>query len=195
MSEQQAIAKNKPAEQACLAPLLYQIGTSRKNAISRLSELIKANNNALIIMSRDGEEARLSNTSIRKLTSGIAVDKSVANGFTAGQHFAVASDIDNLFRNSTKVLTTPDRSGDPNIKAYHKFVASLYGDNVAYITIKEATEQGKRIYSVELMEMGRLEGKLNEDTSSITAPGIASNTATSLPIDSNIQIFPEDYHA
>jgi len=35
----------------------------------------------------------------------------------------------------------------------HRFVAPLFGDNAAYITVKEATEHGKRIYSVELIEM------------------------------------------
>ena len=38
----------------------------------------------------------------------------------------------------------------------------LFTDNVAFITIKEATEQGKRIYSVELIEIGKLEGKVAE---------------------------------
>ena len=34
--------------------------------------------------------------------------------------------------------------------------------------------------------MGKLEGYQNEDTSSITALGVASNPATSSPINSNI---------
>jgi hypothetical protein len=39
------------------------------------------------------------------------------------------------------------------VKAIHKFSAPLFGDNMAYITVKEAAEQGKRIYSVELIEI------------------------------------------
>ncbi|MDR2582804.1 MAG: hypothetical protein LBC75_04915 [Fibromonadaceae bacterium] len=39
---------------------------------------------------------------------------------------------------------------------------------------------------VKHLKMGKLEGYLNEDTSSITALGVASNPATSSPIDSNI---------
>jgi len=166
---------------------IYQKGTDRKNAIMRLENLIKKNNNQpILIRSKDGEEAKLSKTSISKLVSGVAVEKSVANGFTADQHFAAAADIDNLFRNSVKVSTRPDRTGDQNVKAIHRFAAPLFGDYAAYITVKEATEQGKRIYTVELIEMGKLEGKLDEDTSSITALGVASNTATSSPTNSNI---------
>jgi len=37
--------------------------------------------------------------------------------------------------------------------------------------------------------MGKLEGKRNEDTSSITALGIASDPATSSPINANIKNF------
>jgi hypothetical protein len=103
--------------------------------------------------------------------------KSVNNGFTKEQHFAVVSDIDNLFRNSVKVLTHPDKSKDPNVKAMHRFAASLFGNNIAYITVKEATEQGKRIYTVELIEMGKLEGFLNE----VKSKSLASNPATSFP--------------
>ena len=161
---------------------MYQNGTDFKNAKIKLGTLIKNNGNEpLVIKSKDGEEAKLSKTSIQKLVSNEAVQKSIRNGFKREQHYAAASDIDNLFRNSVKVLSRPDRNNDPNVKAIHKFAAPLFGDNLAYITVKEATEQGKRIYSVELIEMGKLEGYQNEDTSSITALGVASNPATSSP--------------
>jgi len=120
----------------------------------RLENLIKSNNNQpIVIRSKDGEEAKLSKNSIQKLVSEDAIKKSVDNGFKREQHFAAVADIDNLFRNSVKVLSHPDRNNDPNIKAMHRFVAPLFGDNAAYITVKEATEHGKRIYSVELIEM------------------------------------------
>jgi len=135
---------------------MYQRGTDFKNAKIKLGNLIKSNNNQPItIISKDGEEAKLSKTSIQKLVSNEAVQKSIRNGFRREQHYAAAADIDNLFRNSVKVLSRPDRNNDPNVKAIHKFVAPLYGDNAAYITVKEATEQGKRIYSVELIEMSK----------------------------------------
>jgi len=133
---------------------IYQRGTDRSSAVMRLENLIKSNNNQpIVIRSKDGEEAKLSKNSIQKLVSEDAIKKSVDNGFKREQHFAAVADIDNLFRNSVKVLSHPDRNNDPNIKAMHRFVAPLFGDNAAYITVKEATEHGKRIYSVELIEM------------------------------------------
>jgi hypothetical protein len=161
---------------------LYQKGTSKKEAAARLKELIKNNGRKpLIIKSLDGEEARLSKNSIGKLMSDPAIKKSVDNGFTKEQHFAAVYDIDNLFKNSVKILAHPDKSGDPNVKAMHRFAAPLFGDNTAYITVKEATEQGKRIYTVELIEMGKLEGFLNE----VKSKFLASNPATNFP-NSNI---------
>jgi len=133
---------------------IYLKGTDRSSAVMRLENLIKSNNNQpIVIRSKDGEEAKLSKNSIQKLVSEDAIKKSVDNGFKREQHFAAVADIDNLFKNSVKVLSHPDRNNDPNIKAMHRFAAPLFGDNAAYITVKEATEHGKRIYSVELIEM------------------------------------------
>jgi len=135
---------------------IYLKGTDRSSAVMRLENLIKSNNNQpIVIRSKDGEEAKLSKNSIQKLVSEDAIKKSVDNGFKREQHFAAVADIDNLFKNSVKVLSHPDRNNDPNIKAMHRFAAPLFGDNAAYITVKEATEHGKRIYSVELIEMGK----------------------------------------
>ena len=171
----------------------YQTGTNRRNAVERLTNLIKNNGNKpLIIKSKDGEVARLSKSSIGKLVSKDAVKKSTANGFTAAQHFAVAANIGKLFRDSTKVLTHPDKKGRPDIAAIHRFISPLFKDNAAFITVREETiGHGKRIYSVELIEMGKLEGYWNEGASSIAALGIASDPATSSPIAiNNIQISP-----
>jgi len=202
MPKDQAITQNEPVEQACSASLFieqsqieaikaakanvpenketeYKNGTDRNNAIKRLIELIKDNNNNPVIVknAKEGDEARISTNSIRKLVSEPAVKKSTANGFTKKQHFAAVADIDNLFRNSIKVLTHSDKNNDRNVKAMHRFVAPLFGDNAAFITIKEATEQGKRIYSVELIELGKLDGKVAEVKSSHT-----SSSTTSFPI-------------
>jgi hypothetical protein len=69
-------------------------------------------------LNKDGEEARMSNA---------AVAKSINNGFTKEQHYAVASDIDNLFENSTKALSHPDKYKNPDIKAMHRFTSPLFG--------------------------------------------------------------------
>jgi hypothetical protein len=150
----------------------YQKGTNRDVAKSKLLDLIEMNGDKPFIIKNinDGEEAILSKSSVKKLVSATAVDKSVVNGFTARQHFAVASDIDELFRKSLKLSSKPDKNGNPDVVAMHRFAAPLFGSNVAYITVKEAKEHGKRIYTVELMEIGKLEGTLEE-------PGISPATS------------------
>jgi hypothetical protein len=137
----------------------YENGMNRKETVCKLLDLLKNNGNKpLVIKSKSGEEARLGKKSINKLVSEEAIKKSVKNGFTREQHFFAAADICSLFRNSIKVSTRPDKSGDPNVKAMHRFSAPLFENDAAYITVKESTEHGSRIYTVELMEMGKLEG-------------------------------------
>ena len=137
---------------------IYKNGISRNDAVLKLVKLLKDNNNKpLVIKCENGEEARLSRSSIGKLVSSTATKKSIANGFTKEQHFVAAADIIHLFRISNKVLTHNDKNNDPNIVAIHRFTAPLFERNIAYITVKEATEHGKRIYSIELMEVGKLE--------------------------------------
>jgi len=159
---------------------MYQKGMSLKNSVDKLRELLKdySNENPLIIKSKGGEEARLGRSSIGKLVSNAAVQKSMDNGFTREQHYATASDIDYLFKNSVKVSTRPDKSGDRNV-TIHRFAALLFGDNAVYITVKESVQHGKRIYSAELMEIKRLGGMLEEaqDKSSTHFPTPSQETS------------------
>ena len=133
---------------------MYRKGISQKEATAILTGLLGADNQTMLRNIRSGEEVRLSKSSIGKLLSNAAVAKSMNNGFTREQHYAVASDIDNLFANSVKVLIQPDKYGNPDVIAMHRFSVHIFGNNTAYITVKETKEQGKRMYSVELIEMG-----------------------------------------
>jgi len=159
---------------------MYQKGMSLKSSVDKLRELLKdySNENPLIIKSKDGEEARLGRSSIGKLVSNAAVQKSMDNGFTREQHYAAAADIDYLFRNSVKVSTRPDKSGDRNV-TIHRFAAPLFDDNAVYITVKGSVQHGKRIYSAELMEIKRLGGILEEaqDKSSTHFPTPSQETS------------------
>jgi hypothetical protein len=154
----------------------YQIGMNFKDSVNKLRKLI---GEGLVLKNKNnGEEVNLSKRSIGKLVSNAAVNKSIANGFNREQHYAVASDIGDLFKNSIKLLKHPDKHGNLDVVAMHRFAAPLFGSNAAYITIKEAREQGKRIYTIELMEIGKLEGILEEAKLNST-----SSPASSSPID------------
>jgi hypothetical protein len=158
---------------------LYQNGMGKKEATLRLKELIKNNGSKpLAIKNIEGEEARLSGTSIGKLVSAKAVKKSIDNGFTKEQQVAAASDIDNLFKNSLNMLSHPDKNGYSDV-TIHRFAASLFENNAAYITLKEVSEYGKRIYTIELVELGKLEGILKK---SIAQKSPAPFPASSSPV-------------
>jgi hypothetical protein len=142
---------------------MYKNGMSREDARAKLSALIGGRQQWVTLRNdNDGEEVVLSNPSVGKMLSATAVRKSEDNGFTKGQHCAVASDISDLFRKSFKIFSHPDKNGYKDI-TIHRFAAPLhFNDAVAYITVKESTQHGKRIYSAELMEIGKLEGTLAE---------------------------------
>jgi hypothetical protein len=81
----------------------YQKGINRDAAKTKLLRLLDSNNRAMLWNDSDGEAALLSKRSVDKIMSNSASDKSMHNGFTREQHYAVVSDIDNLFKNSVRV--------------------------------------------------------------------------------------------
>ncbi|MDR3012533.1 MAG: hypothetical protein LBU70_04910 [Chitinispirillales bacterium] len=142
---------------------VYRQGMSFKEANGRLIGLLDGNRDVMLRNDNDGEEARLSRTSIGKLVSNSAVQKSVNNGFTRRQHYAVVSDIDSLFKNSVKILSHPDKRGSSDIAAIHRFAAPLYIESaIVYITTKESKSHGKRMYTAELIKIEKLRGMLEE---------------------------------
>jgi len=142
---------------------MYKKGMSRQEAQKILLERIDRSHTTTLKNDDSGEEAKLSIRSINKMISGAAVKKTVENGFTEEFHHAVASDIEYLYKHALKVLEHSDRENDPNIKAMHRFAVSLgVEDAVAYITVKESTEHGKALYSVESMKIEKLAGMLKE---------------------------------
>jgi hypothetical protein len=151
---------------------------TRQEARENLFERIGENQEVTLKNTNDGEEALLTRTGIRKMMSEAAVNKSIENGFTAKQHFAVASDIENLFNKSFKVLKHSDKDGDANIVDIHRFATPLgMDDAVAYITVKESTEHRKRIYSIENMKIEKLESTLR-DLDEVNRPGTLSQRAS-----------------
>jgi len=142
---------------------MYRKGIRSEDAYKKLFARIEESGDVVTLRNdNDGEEALLSKRSVRKLLSGKATDKSVANGFTAGQHFAVAADIEDVFAGSVKILSRPDRDGNQDV-TIHRFATPLhFKDAMAFLTVKESKPSGKRMYSVELMEIKKLGGMLEE---------------------------------
>jgi len=141
----------------------YQKGMRYQEAREKLRALLNGSSAIILKNDNDGEEARLSKTSIGKLTSNAAVQKSIENGFTREQHYAVVSDIDSLFKNALKLLVRPDSNGEFGI-FIHRFATPLYFDDaVAFITVKESRQHGgKRVHTAEVIKIGKLGGMLEE---------------------------------
>jgi hypothetical protein len=139
---------------------MYQNGISYSEAVAKLNGLLGPNRGIVLRNDNDGEEARLSKASVGKLTSNTAVRKSIDNGFTREQHYAVVSDIDNLYRRALEVCSHSDKHGNPDV-IIHRLAAPLhFNDAVSYITVKESMHRGRKIYSAELIEIEKLGGML-----------------------------------
>jgi len=145
---------------------MYQRGMKYEESRQKLLNLLGVNSGIMLKNGNDGEEARLSKPSIGKLVSNTAVRKSMDNGFSREQHYAVVSDIDNLYSCASEVWNHPDKYGNTDV-VIHRLAAPLYFDNaVAYITVKESAHRGRKIYSAELMTIEKLGGILEGARSS-----------------------------
>ena len=116
-------------------------------------------------------EATFNHRSIGKLTSSAAVAKSQRNGFSAADHFTAVANIEKLFESSVKTNEREDDNHD--IEAVEHF-SSLFIVNkkpaLVTFTVKVTNNAGRKIYSIELMEMKKAEGKVLGTVSKLHKP-------------------------
>lgn len=108
-----------------------------------------------------GIKAQLNSTQRTKILSKKAKEKTVSNGFTIAQHNYVASKVVELYENAVLLGEFEDNDGDVNVKSMFRFFAPfiLDGQNVyALLTVKNT--DGNKLYSVELDEIKKLDGKV-----------------------------------
>lgn len=90
------------------------------------------------------------------MTSGKALHKSIANGFTAKEHFKAVEDIKSIYRKSVLKGTFPDRENNPNVKNIKRFSTRyetcLGNRAAAYITVKCYKNGLNKLYSLELLK-------------------------------------------
>lgn len=98
-----------------------------------------------------GITAQVSKTSIKKMGSDKAINKSIENGFSLQEHFKASADIENLYKKATKRATTKDlKNGDPAIQM-HTFISQVNDNANAKILVKESLDKdSRRIYTLEL---------------------------------------------
>lgn len=115
-----------------------------------------------------GINAKLSSEGINKMTSGVAIKKSIDNGFTDSQHFEAVKNIVDLYKKAKLIKTHADKNGDKNVTMKRFVAQDKMKDGTkfdALITLKESVEHGHRIYSLELDEINKaaLRWTVNDD--------------------------------
>lgn len=118
-----------------------------------------------------GTSARISMNGLNKMTSSVAISKSVNNGFTPQEHFEAVKNIVNLFENAKLIKSHKDlKHGVEGLKINRYVAQDKFKDGTKYdalITAKETIENGQRLYSLELDEINRASKRFETDDKGI----------------------------
>ena len=112
----------------------------------------------------DGIAVSLAANGIKKMLSGKASDKSLANGFTLRDHITAAANILKLYKNSELLFAHEDEKQRPNVTQIKRFGAPVVVPDsrdaaIAYITVREVRGQDNKLYSVELVSFELLKAE------------------------------------
>lgn len=130
----------------------------RKNLKATLKPFI----NKPISNTNDGRIAILPSKNIGKIGSVEAVLKSKENGFSKSEHFAVAGQIIELYKNAKLKEIQPDLKHNKDDVLIPRYEVEFILNNAkakALITLKETLTgqyKGNRLYSLELQEITKL---------------------------------------
>lgn len=126
--------------------------------------------------------AYLSNSSVNKMGSEKAIEKTKANGFSIDDHFYAARNIVSLFQKADTPLVHADKNNSPDIVSIKRFNSDLILENgkqaSAYITVKEAKIGRHKIYSIEVMELKKasVTGGLSSAIGKSNEPDVLAGT-------------------
>ena len=136
---------------------------------------------------------------INKISSRKAVDKSIANGFSRDEHFAVAQDLKTLFENSKLRESHNDYKNNPNILQVHRFTKEIsinHKNANAQITLFEKIEGKNRIYTLELESLNKpdsLSVSVHNTESAVKAQSVATaRTKTTTIAKTDTDIIPQN---
>lgn len=158
-----ALAEDKPKLEKSKEG--YYIANTKDDVISILKPLVgqefKNENN--------GDVVTIGSTGINKLVSNAATRKSIGNGYTLEEHNTAAANIVKLFKDSVLKETHDDykvengeHSNIKDIRIYQVDYAVNGKPFSGKITVKETVQHGKKLYSIELMEIEKPEGMLEQ---------------------------------
>ncbi|MGN0016030.1 MAG: anti-CBASS protein Acb1 family protein [Candidatus Avelusimicrobium sp.] len=144
------------------SPVEVKAQASQKEAFDALYKLAGKDLNN----DETGIKAQINSEQRNKIISEKAVGKSIFNGFTREQHYAVAEQIDKLYQNAILIKKRGDKYGDTNIKSIKEFVSPFKVKkddipNYAHFLLKESEEHGHRIYTLELQALEKVKGVMD----------------------------------
>jgi len=136
-------------------PTMYAVGRND------VQEIIQSLRNKKLKSDAENIEATFNHRALGHLTSSGAVANSQRNGFTAEDHFTAVANIEKLFANSIKSNEREDDNHD--IKGIEHFSSLFMIKNtpaLATFTVKVTNNAGRKIYTIEVMELKKAEGKV-----------------------------------
>ena len=134
-------------------PNFKELRTLRAELEQKLEPLLHKE----IINESSGQIASISKTTLKKIGSNQALQKSIDNGFSKEEHFLAGKNIDSLYEKSFLQQTTGDLKNNDKAIKIHRFLANATLNDKpaqAKILVKESMDKDtKRIYTLELEEL------------------------------------------
>ena len=131
------------------------------SGIAEAKEILHCLGNKSIVNEATGIAASVSKRGRGKLISANARRLSEANGFTEQEHLIVAANVEQFFQHAILSETREDRNGElKSVKLFSALVMLDKKTAVACFTVKETTNAGHKIYSVQMLELKKSAGTL-----------------------------------
>lgn len=129
--------------------------------IQEAKEVLHKLGNKPIENKATGIVASVSKRGRGKMVSSDAQRHSLKNGYTSEEHLLAAANVEQLFQNAILSETHEDRNGElASVKLFSSLVMLNKKPAIACFTVKETTNAGHKIYSVQMLELKKSAGNL-----------------------------------
>lgn len=129
--------------------------------IQEVKEVLHKLGNKPIENKATGIVASVSKRGRGKMVSSDAQRHSLKNGYTSEEHLLAAANVEQLFQNAILSETHEDRNGElASVKLFSSLVMLNKKPAIACFTVKETTNAGHKIYSVQMLELKKSAGNL-----------------------------------
>ena len=168
--------------------------------IQEAKEVLHKLGNKPIENKATGIVASVSKRGRGKLISAGTRRLSEENGYTAEEHLLAAANVEQLFQNAILSETHEDRNGElASVKLFSSLVMLNKKPAIACFTVKETTNAGHKIYSVQMLELKKSAGTLprsavkrSSATADLSAISIAELADKYNPLFDRVDVIEKD---